>query len=450
MSATRLTLGVLFIAMAGWGAASEWESVGTLNIPRTYAYNFLAATPGGDLLAAPVNNENVTRDIPALLIRNPSADAPELVPLVSLMFEPQRGFGGIACDSDNNFYVSADTGDSGTSWVRKFRPDGTPDPAFGRNGELRPRKRCLGLEVWRNYLLMAVDWGNIMVLDTASGNMVSTIQVTGASRYFVRDIAMDATNFRIFGVAAGGVVVWEGGTPWQPQTYQFRQLSPPGETPRSTEGISLDPISRRALTMPIPGNILHAVSNTGDIMRSTIQTAAFDGHMSDSVISYDGTTLYITDLPARTIHVMTRRGGTDAEYVSATVVAATQARQVRPAEPTGGAPAQVTWYDSYDRVVEWARTTRRPMLVYFRRADFPKCAEFESGVLAGQDFARRAARFVAVYEDVSSSASSLLAYRFGATRVPSIILMDSTGEVKARFSFNIPSDQLFAALDSVQ
>jgi len=444
------------LALAAVAVHADWTSLGTLNVPRSYAYSFLAASPTGDLLAATVNNEAAPLLLPAVLIRNPASPAPEVKELCSASFEAQLGYGGIASDVLGSFYVSADTGDGSTSWVRKFNSDGTPDTSFANQGEYRPGRRCLGVDVLGDNLLLAVDWGTIQVIHTGTGLLVGTIADPGARSAFVRDIVVDPTNLRIFGVAAGGMVSWNGGTLANPAGYLFSQIMPAKGTPRSGEGISIDPVSRALLITPVPGNTLVSyIPGSAQATSSIVQTAGVDAHIADSVVSFDGDYLFLSDIRQRSIHVMKRNDATAGEpenlnllQLAASTSAASPALTPVPSQAqAGGAAAPVQWYDSYNKVFDWARSNRKPVLLYFRKGDFSKCIDFEP-IFETEQFRSLAAPFVCVYEDVG--VDPLTAYKFGANRVPCVLLLTANGDILARYAYNIDSQQLFQAMAAVK
>jgi hypothetical protein len=420
-------------------AAAQWTPAGTLAVPPHH-YSFLACTPQGDLLAATNNSTNAPMELPAILIRNPTSSAPQVVELCTTRFEGQRGYGGLAADPSGSFFVSGDTGARDTSFVRKFSAEGAPDGRFGNGGEIRPNRRCLGMDVLGTFLLLAVDWGEILVFDTATGRPLWTVP-DADSRTFMRDISIDPKSLRIFGVAQGGVLMWGGGAPWAPQTYRYAQFSQPAGEPRSGEGISIDPILRCLLVTPVPGNTLFEVFGNRTIRRTTVTTARPDSHLCDSALSFEGTTLFISDMRARQIHVLTR------PFPQSTA----------PPPPAGSATGTVTdsgaptappvqWNRDYTAALQTARQQGKPMIVYFRRPGMKACEDFEKNVLLTNEFNRRAQPFINVFED--AVANRLLAYRLGVFRVPHLVILDRNGETKAEFSFNIDPGQLFAAIEA--
>lgn len=436
-------------------AQAQWQSAGKLALPK-YSYSFLAATPNGDLLAATFNSSGPNdppRQIPALLIENPSVTAnPRIIELCRVSFDAQRGYGGIACDLNGSFFLSGDTGNASTSFVRKFSSRGQPDTTFGTNGEVRLNRRMLGIDVAGRYLLVAVDWAQVAILDSVTGKPLGLVSAPVQGEVNVRDIAIDPKSMRIFGVASGAVVTWGGGAPWQSEGYQFRFLSKAYGNPRAGEGISIDPFNRTVLITPKPGNSLLEIEGSMKVNRFTVNSAAPTTHLADSVMSFDGSTLYISDMIGQAIHVMKRPARGSLIVASATQQTVTPTAppftEVASTSSTGGGKS-LNWFHSYSEVVQNAREEKKPMIVYFTQGGVPKAQSFEKNILMTSEFEEQAREknFVCVYEDVSRN--QLNAYRFGAMRVPHLIVLSSKGETQAEFSYEIDKTGLFNAMKAV-
>lgn len=422
---------------------AEWQSVGKLNVPP-YFYSFLAPTPDGNLLAVTINSSDLKsapKEIPALLIVNPASGNPRVLELSRVAFESQRGYGGVACDEEGNFYVSGDTGQVETSFIFKYNSDGTPNTQFGTNGQLFPGRRCLGMDVFGPYLLVAMDWGRIWVFDRFTGRKVSELKQT-PSPFYMRDIAIDPKSLRIFGVAEGGLLTFGNGAPWAPEQYQFKQLSQKTSEARSGEGVSIDPLRRTVLNTPIPGNVLNEVQGNGAVNRYLIATAAQDAHLADSVLSADGQFLFVSDMKARTIHVMQR----NVDKIIAATGQVSSRGTTTSVGSTGSIPTP-EWSLSYETAIEDARKQQRPVIVYFRSQGVTD--DFEKNVILTDPFNKRAndGKFVCVFEDVSKS--RLLARGFGVYRVPHISIIYPNGTVAKDFTYNINAEELFNTMETV-
>jgi len=435
-----LVSGVIATATVSVAQGGNWQSAGSLGVPL-WNYTFLSATPDGNLLAATIYSgqpEAPPKEIPALLVRHPMSSNPEVVELCRTTFDVNRGYGGIACDPSGSFFVSGDTGNSSTSFIRKFTSTGAPEPTFGKGGEIRPGRRCLGLEVFGEYLFCAMDWGRIGAFRTTTGESAGELP-RATQEFYLRDVAMDPKSLRMFGVAEGGILTWGGGAPWQPANYQFRVLSPKVSRARAGEGISIDPIRRTVLISPIPGNVLNEVHGSGQIDKYEVTSAAPDTHLADSVMSFDGTMLFLSDARDRKIHAM-RRSLSDMATPSAAVETVANA--------TTGTVPPPKWFQSYEYTVRQAREAGQPMLVYFRKAEVNNCVQFENAVLRTDQFNVHTPGMACVFEDLARS--PLLAYKFGVYRVPYVVILDKSGNQVAEYRHPIPPDTLFAAMRSAK
>lgn len=445
----RILTGILgwisFIASAA-PASGPFQTVGVLPAPA-YNYSFLAATPDGNLLAATFNSMpagNPPKELPALLVQGPTSATPQVLELCRVSFESQRGYSGIACDDKGFFYVSGDTGDPATCFVRKYASNGAPVASFGANGIVRPNRRCLGLDVFDRYLVLAVDWGMLQIYDAESGQLLNSVP-QAATKPYVRDVAIDPRSLSIFGVAEGSVVSWDDGTPWEPAKYRFTQKTPKSGQLRAGEGISIDAPMGNILITPIPGNVLHEINAAGEVRRTTVSTALETAHLADSVVSFDGSTLFVSDMIARTIHVMRRDMG---GVASDTGGSASYTVPSAPAAATGNAAAPaINWQPTYTGVVEEARRRNAPMFVYFRRSGFKRCEEFENNILLSGYFNQIGQPFVCVFEDVAKN--QLLAYRFGIVRVPAVVLLDGQGQTVEQFTFDIDTLKMFTTMQAM-
>ena len=455
MSRIHALLPIFLIFMFGMPLSVDagWQPAGKLSLPE-YSFVFLATSPQGNLLVTTFNNSATGKppsEIPALMIKNPSSGNPEVKELCKVAFSPQRGYSGLACDEAGFFFVSGDTGEAASCFLRKFRPDGSPDTSFGEKGMVIPNRRCLGIDVVGNYLLLAVDWGQIQVYNASTGQLIGSTPVPEETLY-VRDIAVDPTSMRIFGVAAGGVIAWDGGSPWEPSKYRYKILTASTGEIRAGEGISYDPIIRAAVVSPVPGNKMYEVVEADKIMQTIITSAKPDTHLADSALSFDGKMLFITDMISREIHILKRSLTDDLIEITPSGISDTkrQVPKTSTPEPTRpvSSPEYVHWYKSYTRIVEQARRERKPMLLYFRRAGVEKCEDFEKNVLLKPSFNSLAGSYVCVFEDIRHQ--TLMAYRLGVFRVPQLTLLGPSGNVFARFTYDIDQHELFNAMEALK
>ncbi len=432
----------IYLISASVNAQSQWQAAGSLNVPE-YNYCFLAVSRTGDLMAATFYSNDATAPpskIPAFLIKNATSQSPQLIELCNIEFPTQRGYSGLACDDTGSFYLSGDTGVASTCFVKKFKSDGSPDISFGTNGEIRPNKRCLGLDVVGEYLFLAVDWGKILIYNSKTGQVLDSLPPAKPS-VFLRDIAIDPSSLRIYGVAAGSVVIWEGGSPTSASNYTFKVLTQKSGEVRSSEGISFDPISRSGIISPIPGNVLLAVKNDGTVNKSAVISDDPAAHYCDSAISFDGSTIFISDIITKKIHVMKRTFNETTAEIKPDLKPPIQMS-------SSASLKDIVWNKSYTQVMDKARSENSPMVVYFRKSGFAKCEEFEKNVLLSENFKSHAQRFICVFEDIG--ANPILGSRFGVFRTPYIAIIDSKGDIIARYIYNINPETLYSSMDAAK
>lgn len=421
---------------------AQWQPVGTLDLPD-YAYSFLATTPDGNLLAATFNNQSMESKnkvrIPALLIESPKYPNPKVTQLCMFEFENQRGYGGIASDNWGNFFVSGDTGERDTSFFAKFDSEGKIVREFGRRGVVFPKRRCLGIEVLGRFLFLAVDWGEILVFDSKTGKLSGKVPPAPGEVY-LRDVAINPRTLELFGVAKGGVIRWSKGVPWSPEKYQISRVSPEMGILRSGEGIGIDPFTGRILISPIPGKVLQEITEEGIVAQTVVTTTLANAHLADSVLSFDGKTLYLSDMAAKKIHILQRQS--------------VSPRKLQVVKGSGkqagnqGAVKPVKWFRSYSKVVQAARDRQLPMVVYFGSQNVGKCQEVQESLFKTENFQRKAQDFVCVYEDVASN--RLMAYRLGVYRVPHVILLGRNGETVGEYTFNINPGDVFDKMEKIR
>jgi hypothetical protein len=123
------------------------------------------------------------------------------------------------------------------------------------------------------------------------------------------------------------------------------------------------------------------------------------------------------------------------------------------ANPRSGAAspsavAAVAWQSPESGALETAGRARKPILLYFRRAGFKLCEDFEQTCLLTDEFQRRAARFVCVFEDTTYS--QILIYRYNVFRVPDVLIINGRGEVAARHTFDISPEALYASMEQIR
>jgi len=416
----------------------QWTYSGQVKIPKN-PFMFMSANPHGNIVAVTFNDNAAVTPIPALLIQNPLSANPKVTELCRIPFEHWRGYSGVACDEKGNFYVSGDTGYDQNSFIRKFYSDGRPVPFFGNFGEIKPGLRCQGLDVFGNYLIVAVAWGKLYIYDRETGRKSGEI-LTGEGNY-VRDIAIDPSTLNIFGVSCGGAVLWSGGAPWDPSKYTFRRITDPGKQPDSGEGISYDAILRKSVITPNAYNHLYLVDVSGqiEVVRNVFPSP--EVRFTDSVVSFQGNTMFVSDMGTKTIHILKRTMDDRKNEIFSGFGGRIQMGDVPYNESD-----EVVWKSSYQDTYEEARKAGKPMFLFFMRKGLQTCQDLKESFLDTPEFQKAVRGYTLVQEDIAESSHALTAYRFGIYRVPSIVILDQNGEVSSRFIVNIDKNRVLEAL----
>jgi len=431
-----------------------WETSGSLQLPQLESpYSFLASTPQGELIATTFNEGPERRNLPVLAIKVAENGSASMRTVCTNEFESYRGYSGVACDHEGNIYLSADMGDPARCWVRKYRPDGTFDLSWGKQGSLQPGRRCLGVEVWDDRLLLLVDWAQVLCFDTKTGVSKGGTSAPSLRNVLVRDIMIDATTLSILGVAAGGLVAWEGGTPQQPQGYEFRQLTPSTVSPMAGEGIALDPLGGVAMMTPAPGNTIVELRRDGSSRVSVVTQAQPTTRLIDTVTSFDGQSLFVSDFTQRTIHLMRRSANMQAGWSTPNPEFALAApRPLPPGQskaPAATQPSTVAWYGDYGKSLEYARSQRLPTLVYLRRDSNAACEALESTFLLSPHFTTAALDAQLVCVTVNADEEKLLALRLGFSQPPAILLLTRDGTISSRYESEIVPKELLAGIEKL-
>lgn len=424
----------VFVSMVFMAFAQcPWLSSGPLKLPK-YKYIFVSTNSKGDLLAVTFNaNPKKSAFMPALLVKNPTSKNPKVIQLCQSEFRPQRGYSGVACDEDGSFYVAGDTGDDMTSFIRKFNSDGSSVFEFGSRGQILPKRRCQGIDIVGDRLFALISWGQIVVYDTKTGKYMGSLPKPKKTTY-VRDIVIDQATMNVYGVAGGGVVKWSGGTPWEPEKYKFSFVTKRGtQEIRSGEGISFDPVRQEIIVSAHNPGSMRFISLNGHAMDSIPRNIKKTTHFGDSTISFDGNTLFVVDAWYNRINSLRRNLQTQS------FASPEDQKYVAPKTQ-----ATLKWTMNYPQAVRDARMQYKPMIIYFYKEGFYKCAEIEDQVLNTIGFAQAAEKYTCVKVDVAKS--PLLAYKLGIYRIPGILVLGPNGQRKARFEFKVDQTKLFQAL----
>lgn len=443
MKRVRMYLRVLsliaFGAFAVAAHAEDWKYVKSIQIPRPYVPIFAAVTPTGDCVVATFNNTRSEQpvNLPVIYVHKPLSETPGFYVVCTNPFPALRGYSGVAVDSAGNYYVAADTGGD-DSWIRKFKPDGKPDMAFGNKGEVRPNRRVLGLDLKGDYLFATFGFGELVKIDARTGQIVGRVTAPPQAPP-IRDVAVDPTRELIYGVANGAAWVWRGGKFNNLQGYKLERLTEDTlKAPKAGEGVYFDAFGDRLL-MPVSElATLFVVDSKGNATKSEI--AGGEGLVqspSDAVLLADGETLFIPDMkPGPSgeclIHVMKRVAAVTksagAGEVTLPSLADAGLLKAKNGAATGvAAPSsEVGWKNSFDEAFGEAKRTGKPVLLYARTAQAKRCQDLEAGFLKSEEFVKAASKTIPFYFDVTSD--SKLAQQLGIFRVPFIALYKPDGE----------------------
>jgi hypothetical protein len=423
--------------------AEDWKYFQSIQIPRPYTPIFAAVTPTGDCVVATFNNTRSDQpvELPVIYIHKPLSSTPGFYVVCKNSFPALRGYSGIAVDSQGYYYVAADTGGT-DSWIRKFTPDGKPDPNFGVNGEVRPGRRVLGLDLAGNFLFTTFGFAELVKYDAKTGKLLGRVPAPPKDAPLIRDIAVDPTREWIYGVAKGACWVWKGGKFNSMEGYKLERLSEDAlDQPKAGEGLCFDAFGDRVL-MPVSRlATLFAIDSKGRITKSEI--AGGEGLVkspSDAVLLADGETLFIPDQSSGPsgeclIHVMKRIAAVTKTSGAGeiTLPSLADAGLLKPAsaQGTGAAPAaaisgDVAWRTSFEAALAEAKRSGKPVLLYARTEVARRCKELEADFLKSKEFAAVASKFVPFYFDITSD--SKLAQQLGIFRVPFFAVYRPDGE----------------------
>ncbi|MCX7718896.1 MAG: thioredoxin family protein [Candidatus Sumerlaeaceae bacterium] len=443
------------LTASGSVQAAEWEFVRLLRLSG-YVPVFVAVTPSGDIVVATFNSKPRPGlvDLPVVLIHKPLSAEVQYYVVCKHPFDTMRGYSGVAVDEAGNFYIAADTGNGATSWIRRYKPDGTLDKNFGTDGEIKTGRRMLGLDLTGKFLFSTAAFGELMVFDRETGKLVGSAPRPD-SPPLIRDVAVDPARQTVYGVAQGAAWVWEGGTFEKPSDYKLRRLSPNVGEERAGEGIYFDAVSRRAL-MPDSrsGNLLSVSGNDGVRSSRISEPTPNYNSLADAALLTDGSTLVVTDMALNTIYIMKRSATVETAVAEASAPApagAPPSESPLPAlAPVPSSPADtppplapvpavapiaspatdtsaggIKWLTDYEAATAEARSARKPLLLFGAANDVPLSQEVESGYLSSPEFTDLAKHFVLCRLDVTRQRQ--LALKLGIFRVPYIAVYSPDG-----------------------
>ncbi len=114
--------------------------------------------------------------------------------------------------------------------------------------------------------------------------------------------------------------------------------------------------------------------------------------------------------------------------------------------------AQLEWLESEQAAVAQAQTSHRPMIVDFGASWCGACNELATHTFADNQVREEAGRFVAVRVDATDDDNAQVAQmkdKYRVVGLPTVVVLDSTGQEKLRFNEFVPAERFLSAIKSV-
>jgi len=114
--------------------------------------------------------------------------------------------------------------------------------------------------------------------------------------------------------------------------------------------------------------------------------------------------------------------------------------------------AQLEWLDSEQDAVAQAQASHRPMIVDFGATWCLACNELTTKTFADSQVREEAGRFVAVRVDATDDDSAQVAQvkdKYRVVGLPTVVVLDSTGQEKVRFNEFVEADRFLSAIKTV-
>ncbi len=285
----------------------SWVYRGQLAI-APYAYSFLAVDSNDVLYAATFNTTSAgteQAEMPVFRITNPLSPKPDVAVVAKSSLPPMRGYGGICCDAWRNVYISKDTGERAGSCVFSYTADGAPNTDWSPDGCVKPGRRCLGVAVIGETLLLAVDWGEVLAINIKNGDQRMPL-LKAPSTFHVRDLCADDKGLAVVGIAGGQIVGWSRSKLGDWQNWGFWTWEKLTPTDNAVQGVAYDANRRSILAITSVENKVSIMDERMQITHLEIPQKAGVSRLGDAVISASGDTLYLSDLMKRCIFVFRR------------------------------------------------------------------------------------------------------------------------------------------------
>jgi hypothetical protein len=423
------------------------------SIPVDFVPGYLATGIDGRIAITSFNLDGTT-PVSAYMVPNPTV---EFSPLIfdSEAFPRGTGYSGVAIDASGAVFLTGDTGGADTCFIRKYRPDLRRDEVFGINGEIRPLVlRSLGCAVIQDRLFVASTWGTIAVFSSLTGQFDGMVSGDNVSQ--IRDLAAEPGAQQLFGVGQGALFWWSGGSAHNLGGYRFSRLNDPRYPGSKAEGLAYHSPLRTIYYVRRTPLEIRANNGTSDQRVFGMEDVTAISDLCDITFSPDYQVLYASDPGRRALHYAIYRGAVSPQvpYGGSVGGALSEPLSSGGSSPLSGETdlrtrlrsTQSEWYSTLSKIALEATAQNKRMGVYFRNERAQKCLELEASVLAAPALFQRYPSVLWAQIDVTKNGS--LAEELGVFRVPTLLLIDESGEpIEQLEGDDISDDRIRRALN---
>ena len=107
------------------------------------------------------------------------------------------------------------------------------------------------------------------------------------------------------------------------------------------------------------------------------------------------------------------------------------------------------WFQgSLEKAFETARSTNKPLLLYWGAVWCPPCNELKAQVFSHPEFASLTRSMIPVYLDGDTEAAQIWGEKFNATGYPTVILMNSKGDEILRLKTSLTFEEFKGSLQA--
>jgi hypothetical protein len=338
-------------------------------------------------------------------------------------------------------------GDSIPSYIRKFKPTLEPDLNFGNKGALATNElRVLGLTAYKKRILAAVSWGRFLAIDSDGRFLGVTRPLPGGMDVKIRDIDFIPETQTVVGADRDGVFIFAGGTLDDLSRYTVRPLIPVKGVPKAGSAVYFGALTNEIFYTDGSNGGMSIVSISGAPAGSIRNDFSTRGPLqaADTVMSWDGNYLYVSDLRAPQILRYRKAGAVVPPAVASPAIAPPAG--MTPAPPDSGlpipGPTTSNWLDSLDAGFAAAAGGGRKVVVLFGAPMAEKSREIELGVL-NEQFRRLFPDAAWVKVDVSAMPDAMTRYNF--YKVPVVIIFSGDRKELKRFEGGFAQQEFTSA-----